>query len=226
MKLCRLVRPLQNVELITALQDSSWVPVEPIEDSFSVDSLDELISALIADPCITDGGYDLHLVEPIYQLIAPLPRIVATDVRLWHWLCVVAFPHLVWHRWLGHLPDTPEEGLQGIGRGRAIPPVRFLGTASLNGFGRNTFARLFFAADRVSGDLERARRMFSSQELHLGLMDRELSLCKPVAATLVDWLAGSSDQEIRAGIKRLNHIGGGLVLDLLEPDELVELLNE
>ena len=114
----------------------------------------------------------------------------------------------------------------GNGR-RPVPAVRFLGTASINGHGRNTFARLFFAAERLIGragtDYDLVRRLFSSQELHLGLSDREYGLLPHVNRALTRLLADLPDQQVRAGVRNLNSLGGSICLDLLNEEEIEQL---
>ena len=109
-----------------------------------------------------------------------------------------------------------------------MPSVRFLGTASINGHGRNTFARLFFAAERLIGragsDYDLVRRLFSSQELHLGLSDREYGLLPNVNRVLTRRLADLPDQQVRAGVRNLNALGGSICLDLLDEDEIERLM--
>ena len=115
----------------------------------------------------------------------------------------------------------------GNGR-RPVPAVRFLGTASINGHGRNTFARLFFAAERLIGragsDYDLVRRLFSSQELHLGLSDREYGLLPHVNRVLTRRLADLPDQQVRAGVRNLNALGGSICLDLLDEEEIERLV--
>ena len=153
-----------------------------------------------------------------------------TDMRIWHWLTLVRYPDVVWLRWRGSIPADPEEGfITGNGH-RPVPAVRFLGTPSINGYGRNTFARLFFAAERLIGsksnDYDLVRRLFSSQELHLGLSDREYGLLPTVNRVLTRELADLPDLLVRSGVRRLNALGGSVCLDHLEEEEISFLLHD
>jgi hypothetical protein len=143
---------------------------------------------------------------------------------------VVRYPTVVWLRWRGSVPADPEEGfVSGTGH-RPVPVVRFLGTASINGQGRNTFARLFFAAQRLIGpdgeDYDLVRSLFSSQELHLGISDREYGLLPAVNRVLTRELADQPDQRVRSGVRRLNAVGGSLCLDLLGEEEITAIVRE
>jgi hypothetical protein len=179
---------------------------------------------------VKESAMDAALVEPLHRCLRNLPESVTADMRLWHWFTVVRFPEIVWLRWRGSVPADPADGLiVGSGR-RPVPIVRFLGTASINGHGRNTFSRLFFAAQRLIGcegdDYNIVRRLFTSQELHLGLSDREYGLLPSVNRALTRELAGLPDQRVRSGVRRLNALGGSFCLDLMEEEEIAALVRE
>jgi hypothetical protein len=228
-RLFRLCAPLSESGLIEALRHPEKVHVSPVDHEVDLSGLDALIMDLNGRGA-GDSAIDAELVEPLHRSLRQLPEDVTTDMRVWHWFCVVRYPELVWRRWRGLPPADPEEGfLKGQGH-RPVPAGRFLGTPSINGQGRNTFARLFFAAERLIGpqaeDYGLVRRLFSSQELHLGISDREYGLLPPVNRVLTRELADLPDLKVRAGIRRLNALGGSLCLDLLEEDEITDLVRE
>jgi hypothetical protein len=203
------------------------LPVSDISQSIDLAPLDAVIQRTM-DEGITESDLDSCLVEPLHRILRVLEEPLRTDMRIWHWLTVVRYPDVVWRRWRGSVPTDPEEGFVVGGGRRPIPAVRFLGTASINGHGRNTFARLFFAAERLLGsdgdDYELVRSLFSSQELHLGLSDREYGLLPHVNRVLTRRLAGRPDLEVRAGVRNLNALGGSICLDLLDETEIEQLL--
>jgi hypothetical protein len=228
-RLFRLSAPLNESGLITALRHPEKVAVETVEQDVDLSELDILIGDLNRRGP-GDSAIDADLVMPLHRSLRHLPEQVTTDMRVWHWFCVVKYPDLVWRRWRGVPPADPEEGfLKGQGQ-RPVPAGRFLGTPSIHGQGRNTFARLFFAAERLIGahgeDYELVRRLFSSQELHLGISDREYGLLPPVNRVLTRELADLPDLKVRAGVRRLNALGGSLCLDLLEEEEIRELVRD
>jgi len=228
-QLFSLRAPLSEQGLIAALRHPESIAVEPVDGDVDLTGLDDLIRDLLNRESF-DAAMDTELVEPLHRCLRNLPERITTDMRLWHWFCVVRYPELVWRRWRGVPPADPEEGfLKGQGH-RPVPAGRFLGTPSINGQGRNTFARLFFAAERLIGsegdDYGLVRRLFSSQELHLGISDREYGLLPPVNRVLTSELADLPDLKVRAGVRRLNAIGGSLCLDLLEEDEILALVRE
>jgi len=228
-RLFRLCSPLSESGLVEALRHPEKVLVAPVDHDVDLTGLDELIKNLNSRGA-GDSAIDTELVEPLHRSLKDLPADITTDMRLWHWFCVVRYPELVWRRWRGLPPADPEEGfLKGQGH-RPVPAGRFLGTPSINGQGRNTFARLFFAAERLIGargeDYGLVRRLFSSQELHLGVSDREYGLLPPVNRVLTRELADLPDLKVRSGVRRLNALGGSLCLDLLEENEITDLVRE
>lgn len=228
-QLFRLCSPLSEADLSEALRHPEALPVERVDHDVDLSVLDDLISTLNSSGA-GDSSIDSELVEVLHRTLRSLDQDVTTDMRIWHWFCVVRYPELVWRRWRGLPPADPEEGfLKGQGH-RPVPAGRFLGTPSINGQGRNTFARLFFAAERLIGrdgeDYDLVRRLFSSQELHLGVSDREYGLLPAVNRVLTRELADLPDLKVRAGVRRLNALGGSLCLDLLEEDEIAELVRE
>ncbi len=225
----RLQSPISDQGLIEALRSGRDLPAIRLPQSIDLRPLDHVIQE-VTENGIRESALDSHLVEPLHRSLRELDESLKTDMRIWHWLTVVRYPHVVWLRWRGSIPADPEEGfITGNGH-RPVPAVRFLGTPSINGHGRNTFARLFFAAERLIGsegnDYDLVRRLFSSQELHLGLSDREYGLLPSVNRVLTRELADLPDLKVRAGIRRLNAIGGSLCLDLLGEAKISELVRE
>jgi len=223
----RLQCPINERALVDALRKADELPINELSSRIDLSELDQTIRSAI-DAGIRESALDTFLVEPLHRTLRGMDEALKTDMRIWHWLTVVRYPDLVWLRWRGSVPADPEEGFMlGNGR-RPVPAVRFLGTASINGHGRNTFARLFFAAERLIGragsDYDLVRRLFNSQELHLGLSDREYGLLPHVNRVLTRRLADLPDQQVRAGVRNLNALGGSICLDLLDEDGIERLM--
>jgi hypothetical protein len=223
----RLQCPISEQGLVEALRKSDDLPVIDLPSKVDLSELDQTILGAI-EAGVRESALDALLVEPLHRTLRGMDEALITDMRIWHWLTVVRYPDLVWLRWRGSVPADPEEGFMlGNGR-RPVPAVRFLGTASINGHGRNTFARLFFAAERLIGragsDYDLVRRLFNSQELHLGLSDREYGLLPHVNRVLTRRLADLPDQQVRAGVRNLNALGGSICLDLLDEDGIERLM--
>ena len=225
--LFRLMHPVSEQGLLEALRDPHLLEVKPVDVEVDLSGFDAALEQLLSSD-VRESAMDGALVEPLHRALRHLPESVTTDMRVWHWFCLVRHHDLVWRRWRGSAPADPEDGfLSGKGH-RPVPAVRFLGTASINGHGRNTFARLFFAAQRLIGpegeDYDLVRRLFTSQELHLGISDREYGLLPAVNRVLTGELADLPDLRVRAGVRRLNGLGGSICLDLLEEGEIAELI--
>lgn len=223
----RLQSPISEQGLVEALRNARNLPVSHLLGEVDLSLLDQAIREAI-EAGIRESALDTFLVEPLHRSLRGMEEELRTDMRIWHWLTVVRYPEIVWLRWRGSVPADPEDGFM-VGNGRRpVPSVRFLGTASINGHGRNTFARLFFAAERLIGsdgnDYDLVRRLFSSQELHLGLSDREYGLLPRVNRVLTRQLADLPDQQVRAGVRNLNALGGSICLDLLDEAEIQQLL--
>jgi hypothetical protein len=226
--LSRLQCPLSEPALVDALRKAEELPVMALSSKLDLSELDQTIRSAI-DSGIRESALDTLLVEPLHRTLRGIDEALKTDMRIWHWLTVVRYPAAVWLRWRGSVPADPEEGFI-IGNGhRPVPAVRFLGTASINGHGRNTFARLFFAAERLIGmegkDYDLVRRLFSSQELHLGLSDREYGLLPHVNRVLTRELADLPDLKVRSGVRGINALGGSICLDLLDEREIAALIS-
>jgi hypothetical protein len=223
----RLQSPISEQGLVEALRRAGDLPVNDLPRKLDLSQLDQTVRKAI-DGGVRESALDTFLVEPLHRTLRGMDAALRTDMRIWHWLTVVRFPEVVWLRWRGSVPADPEEGfVLGNGR-RPVPAVRFLGTASINGHGRNTFARLFFAAEQLIGvdgiDYDLVRRLFSSQELHLGLSDREYGLLPHVNRVLTRQLADLPDQQVRVGVRNLNALGGSICLDVLDEAEIERLV--
>jgi hypothetical protein len=223
-----LESPIREQNLVEALRKGRDLPVRDLPRNVDLGLLDQAIQEAI-EAGVRESALDTVLIEPLHRALRGMDEVLKTDMRIWHWLTVVRYPDVVWYRWRGSVPADAEEGfVRGNGR-RPVPTVRFLGTPSINGHGRNTFARLFFAAERLVGagdsDYALVRRLFNSQELHLGISDREYGLLPQVSRVLTRQLADLPDQQVRAGVRNLNALGGSICLDLLDEAEIENLVS-
>ena len=73
-------------------------------------------------------------------------------------------------------------------------------------------------------DYDLVRRLFTSQELHQGISDREFGLLPSVNRVLTKELADLTDLKVRSSVQKLNSQGGSFCLDLLNESELTDLL--
>lgn len=227
-ELFRLKAALTNNELISALRYPDSISVEEVNSEVDLSDLSKLIDQLILEK-VTGSNLDARLVECVHKTFKTLPSHILTDMRMWHWLCVIRYPNIPWIRWRGSIPVDPEDGFKvGTGK-RNVPSLRFLGTSSINGHGRNTFSRLFFAAERMmdknNSDYTLVKKLFTSQELHLGLSDREFGLIPKINRVLTEKLVELPDSKVRIAIRKLNSLGGSICLDLLSEEQLEKLID-
>ena len=227
-ELFRLKTPLINSGLISALRYPESIGLEKVKSEVDLTDLSKLVDQLILEN-IKGSNLDARLVECVHKTFKPLPSHVLTDMRMWHWLCVIRYPNIPWLRWRGSIPVDPEDGFT-VGTGKKhVPSLRFLGTSSINGHGRNTFSRLFFAADRMmdksESDYTLVKKLFTSQELHLGLSDREFGLIPKINRVLTEKLVELPDSKVRIAIRKLNSLGGSICLDLLSEEQLEKLID-
>ena len=226
--LSRLVSEISDQDLISSLRSSSKIPVEELDHKVDLSEFDEKVDEIIKNK-ITDSAIDGQLVETLHRALKDLPQELLVDMRLWQWFTVVRHPDLVWLRWRGSVPVDPDNGFKNGKGGRKIATIRFLGSSSINGHARNTFSRLFFAAERLltlDNNYDLVRRLFTSQELHQGISDREFGLLPSVNKVLTKELADLPDLKIRSSVKKLNSLGGSFCLDFLDESELTDLIQD
>ena len=126
-KLFRLKAPLISNGLISALRNPDIVSIEEVKCKVDLTNLSALIDQLILEK-VTGASLDARLVECVHTTFKSLPSHILTDMRMWHWLCVIRYPNIPWLRWRGNIPIDPEDGFT-VGTGKKhVPSLRFLGT--------------------------------------------------------------------------------------------------
>lgn len=172
---------------------------------------------------------DAGLARPLAEMLGPaLPGRIATDMRIWHWLCTsTQLREFVWLRWHGLVPSDAAEALTQAGLAS-----RFLGSNSINGQMRNALARIYLTVRTLSDgidDLERglslAEAVLRNADLHLQLFEREFSLHPPIARAAAQVLQGRSGDDLRQRLMRLNRLGTTQPLELLSESEASALLS-
>ena len=97
-KLFRLKSPLISNGLISALRNPDSVSVEAVNCTVDLTNLSTLIDQLILEKVI-GANLDARLVECVHTTFQSLPSHILTDMRMWHWLCVIRYPNIPWLRW-------------------------------------------------------------------------------------------------------------------------------
>ena len=96
--LYRLKSPLISNGLIPALRNPNSVSVEEVKYKVDLTNLSTLIDQLILEKII-GANLDARLVESVHTTFKYLPPHILTDMRIWHWLCVIRYPKIPWLRW-------------------------------------------------------------------------------------------------------------------------------
>lgn len=219
MLLQQYLKRLDAARLADVLAGETWAS-SPISTQVDLTDLRAAIEALPQD--VRGAQLDTELVEPVHRVIT-ITRREAADPRTWQWLCVGAFPDVVWRRWARTPPRTPREirdlltpGLQG----------RFLAQASLNGVSRNTFARLWWTAEQLEADYDLARRAFARQDMFQAVFERLFGLWPAAARACLAQFEGRSEDEIRSAAKWLQQSASTLVLEGLSEAQIRDVLAE
>lgn len=229
MELRRFIEPLRAARLEDVLLGASPPPpVESVNPQIDLSPLeaaveDEVIRLRAAASKPQRALSDAALVEPVHETLRELSRRDAADMRAWHWLTTVAFPELVWRRWLGAPPALEELSATLAGQ----LPRRFLGNSNLSGTSRNTFARLWWLGEALGtdGDYSIARSALEKQDLFQGVFERRMGLCPPLARACVTRLLAVPEARQRAVTQMVNHFATTTVLEILDDgaaDALVE----
>ena len=79
--------------------------------------------------------------------------------------------------------------------------------------------------DKSQSDYTLVKKLFTSQELHLGLSDREFGLIPKINRVLTEKLVELPDSKVRIAIRKLNSLGGSICLDLLSEEQLEKLID-
>ena len=118
--LFRLCAPLSESGLVEALRDPDKVHVASVDHDVDLSELDALIRDLNCRGA-RDSAIDAELVEPLHRSLRHLSEKVTTDIRVWHWFCVIRYPELVWRRWRGLPPADPAQGFLKWQGHRPVP---------------------------------------------------------------------------------------------------------
>lgn len=194
----REVHPEQVSEL---LSDPSAVQVTSVGGTIDPDIMNEIADQFANTPYRQRTAMDSKIVRLFHQSMPKLPRRTTTDMRFWHWLCLVPFKKFVVVRWLKTSNfDIPES----MPLSRAS---RFVGTRSLHGVSRNALARIWWCAEtlRDGDDYSLAEKAISNQDFFQQSFERKFGLNKLVAKAYFEELSDASKDQRRIVGRKLNH---------------------
>lgn len=221
-ELRRFVVPLTVSQLGSALANPTRFETEPVGIIVDLDQVRNVFDAFarqnVTASSLERAQLDRLLAVPLHTALTDLSRRSATDMHMWHWLCVSEFRDFVWYRWYGRIPQD----LAGI-----ISPSlaeRFLGAPTLHGISRNALARLWWCAESLYSDADGydlACVALASQDFFQGIFEREFGLYLPAAKACVRVLRDSSEDERREATKVLNHYFTTVAAEALSENQIV-----
>ena len=225
MELRRFTSQLRSPDLVEALRRPEEFETTALGLELDLERFCQTLDRLIRDhpnPFPEQrAGWDEPLSMELHQCLTGLSRRQATAMGMWHWLCVSQFPHLVWRRWTGRVPDDLAQALKPALVGR------FLGNTTLNGVSRNTLARLWWCAETLWSEddqYELVHLVFRRQDLFQAVFDREFGLYPPAARACVGVLHEANEQQWRNATRRLNNILTTTVLETLNEGDIRSIL--
>jgi len=181
------------------------------------------------DPSCNGTDLDRKLIRPVHQQLAGLSRREAAQPYVWEWLCVTCFPEITWRRWSATDYPTSHDEIRALLSEDKRPfngmNTHYLARPSLQSLGRNTFARLWWAAETLDGDYDLAEKAVKAQ-LYVDVFERRIGLSTPLAIACVRTLADEPDQVIKDTVRRLQERAKTTRLECLDNDALSKLLSE
>lgn len=200
------VRRAQDPRGLVGVDEESQTEI--VRTDIDVGGLDRLVETIVTNHDCHDPAMDKSMVVELHQLL-PLTRRQAADRRLWAWLGLVRYPHLVAHRW----EPSGEAKLRSV--------ERFVG-----GRVRQTVARLWWAAEltvREGSDYSLTRDLFGLsgfQDVYEAIFGRAFCQYEPAMTAFVAEVGAKSEGVVRETAKELGYVLTTLALEALSESEL------
>src|SRR5215211_8665819 len=181
--------------------------LEDVDVQLDLEPVQRLLQRVIQSFEQGNRGIDAYAAPLLHHALG-IPRRVARDRGVWHYLSVVAFPEFVRHRWL--------RGSDG----RWFRD-RFLGIHQ-----QNTFSRLWWAAElsRNGEDYSLATRIFDSGLERV--FDRAFSWHAPMLRAFVSVMADSSGESVDRVASDLNYALTTVAVEVLDERESERLIRD
>ena len=224
----RFRNPITPERLPEILSEDDATLSEPLEIYAEFGPLNDVLQHLRSQTqnptSLERAAWDRELVEPLHTALRSLPKREASDMRVWHWLCVVELSDLVWFRWHGSVPEHPASDV-------FTPALhgRFLGTRSLKGISRNALARLWWCGETLYTPEEGyslAQQALEDQDLFQNIFERQYGLYQPAARAYLRTLGDASRAEHRDAARRLDHYFTTISVETLNESDIVALISE
>ena len=225
-ELRRYILPVTPYSLPDLLRNPESVETDSLDIRVDFSEFQEQFSELRSqnEDAITPerAHWDRHLVEPLHHALRDMTRRMASDMRVWHWLCIGQLQDFVWFRWHGRVPDQITDDAMS----RSLCE-RFLGNQTLRGVSRNALARLWWCGATLYSGVERYARAceaLANQDFFQAIFEREFGLYPPAARACLRELADASEDERRAVTRRLNHYLTTVAVETLCEEDVRKLI--
>lgn len=224
-QLFRYASPIPEHRLATLFAKPGMIQWEPLGLEADLTEIKSVCRALAQVETEDRAKWDAALIEPVHRALAHLTRRDAADMRFWHWFSINGLPGLAWERWHGRLP-APEEIPVVLEESKALAG-HILGSASLKGISRNTFARLWWCGETLSDggkEYALAQQAIKNSDLFVNIFEREFGLYPPAARACIKLLGKAKREEWREKTRRLNNMLTTIVAEALEEEDFKRLL--
>lgn len=173
--------------------------------------IDEAVDEILQEYDEYKTDMDGELVEAVHRGL-DIPRRVAGDPGLWHWLAVSRYPEFVRHRWQFNSEEAMRE--------------KFLGAGS--DLYSNALHRLWWIAELTceGDDYSITQTVFSNQTMVNKVFDRWFARYRPAAIAMCDELADEPSWVIDETTNRFNHATTSVQLEALTEADARELVTE
>ena len=224
-ELRRITIPLTIRQLAVALQDFSKIETEPLGLTADFNEVktafEDFYSKNAGASSAKRAKLDRELAIPLHKALAHLTKRNATDMHMWHWLCVDAFSNIVWYRWYGNIPDEISDKIS--------PSLaeRFLGTPTLHGISRNALARLWWCVESLYSESDKydlVNIALGNQDFFQTVFDRGFCLHIPAAKACLRTLRNASEDERREAVRELNHYFTTIAVEALSEEDITKKL--
>lgn len=209
-------------------QKESW-----IEDYFGNDNYFNESSIEVLDvKLFNDGKKDFNNAILLYESLKNLTPFQAINTKLWTYLTHVTFYDYMVQRWNIDDKEMTDKTLSRI-------KERYLCTNSRRGLLRNGISRLWWATylsydPNAKDHYMYTKILFSEEELFTGLLEREISMCKPLVLGVLKCLKEYIDlfdklpnRDLRRDLmKYLNFQAAIIMYDILDENEIYQIVKD
>ena len=212
--------------LVEAMTLGADIPTVETTRVIELSSLRDELGAL--DPSLIGTKLDSAMVEPIHRLL-PMGLREAARPNVWQWLCIEQFDNFVWKRWSPKVAKPGPAELPSFlrdSKAAAGLPARFLARSTLGSIARNSFARLWWAAETLDADYDLARKAVGNAQLYVDVFERRIGLSSAIATACVIELADRDEGEVKNACRRLQQRAKTTKLEFLSPDQLRILVRQ